>query len=424
MDHIEIEKEKWDEEYINGTWDYLSQSDEAARYSIIIGYIRRYAPKGNILDLGCGVGELWNWLTEDERKRYLGVDISTEAVRFAKRKNVECFCEGDIATFKPSHKYDIIVLNEVLYYIPNPLEIIQNCFCYLTENGTIVISMFIYPDKRDGEYKIVERIIQQIKKNNVYNISDIVSLTNKYKWKRTWSILTLKIKNEVPRKFVLEKVFESHFRSCKVDAGDFEAITGEEFYLKLKSNEHLYCLFFQKENSRGTIIISHGYIKEIPYLRHFKLFYDEGFSVFIYDMRGFGKSYGNKTSFGFYEQYDLSECIDWVKKRCGNKEIIGLYGDEIGAAASILNMCDDNRTEFGIFENVFSDLQSYISKEKGIYAYIKYFTENIHNRIDNGFWYGQISPLSEVATIERPIMLLDNMKGNKEKQIKDFINSI
>ena len=423
MDHIEVKKEKWNEEYISGTWDYLSQSDEAGRYAVIIGYIRRYAPKGGILDLGCGAGELWNWLTEEERKRYLGVDISSEAIKLARRKRPESFCEGDVGTFKPKQKYDIIVLNEVLYYIPNPLQVINDCFENLTESGTIIISMFIYPDKRDGEYKIVDQILRQLDKNTTYYISDKVSLTNDYKWKRTWNILALKRRNEQVKRIVIRDVFESHFRNCKVDACEFESIEGEEFFLRLKSDEHLYCLFFPIKNSRGTVIISHGYVKEIPYLRKFKQFYELGYNVFVYDMRGFGKSYGNKTTYGFYEKYDLSECIDWVKKRCGEGETIGLFGDEIGAVASILNMRLDNRADFCIVENVFSDLRTYLNKGNGIYSRIRLMFENIHNRIINGFWYGQVSPVSEIKMLERPVLFLDNKVESHEEQIANFINS-
>lgn len=424
MNYIEVKKEVWDEEYYKGMWDYLCQSDESARYSIIVGYIRRYAPRGKILDLGCGAGELWGWLTEEEKKRYVGVDISSEAIKLARQKDSECFCEGNIESFSPQEQFDIIIFNEVLYYIPNAIAVIENYFHFLTEEGTMIISMFVYPDKKDGEYKIVQQIEKQIKYTKEYYISDSVSLINNYKWKRTWNIFTLKERNEIPRKFLVEDAFKLYFRSHKVTIDEFKGIEGKEFFLQLKSGEHVFCLFFMKKHSRGTIIISHGYVRKVPYLRKFKLFYDLGFNVFVYDMKGFGRSYGKESTYGFYERYDLSECINWVKKRLGDSEIIGLYGDEIGAATSILNMRIDDRADFCIAEKIFSNLKSYLFQGKKFSIYIKLALANVRNRIINGFWYGQVAPIKEMVYICKPILIISDESDQSDEKIKEFIDKM
>ncbi|MFF3925913.1 hypothetical protein [Paenibacillus lactis] len=47
-------------------WDYLSDMTEYARYSIVYGYIRKFAATEGILDMGCGAGNLYDLLTERE----------------------------------------------------------------------------------------------------------------------------------------------------------------------------------------------------------------------------------------------------------------------------------------------------------------------------------------------------------------------
>jgi 2-polyprenyl-6-hydroxyphenyl methylase/3-demethylubiquinone-9 3-methyltransferase len=52
QDFIESSKQQWDEEYKEQMWDYLSDITEYARYSVVYGYIRKFAATEGILDMG------------------------------------------------------------------------------------------------------------------------------------------------------------------------------------------------------------------------------------------------------------------------------------------------------------------------------------------------------------------------------------
>jgi trans-aconitate methyltransferase len=78
----------------------------------------RYRRDGTVLDLGCGTARNF---VPPPRFEYHGVDISGEAIRAAQqsisRANAR-FEVADICDYEPSTVYDVIVMREVLYYLP------------------------------------------------------------------------------------------------------------------------------------------------------------------------------------------------------------------------------------------------------------------------------------------------------------------
>ncbi|WP_235439591.1 class I SAM-dependent methyltransferase [Paenibacillus sp. DMB20] len=99
-------------------WDYLSDITEYARYSVVYGYIRKFVADEGILDMGCGTGILYDMLLDSEKDIYTGVDLSEEAVKIASSKTSKVFHCGDINHYVPQKRYDVIVFNESLHYVP------------------------------------------------------------------------------------------------------------------------------------------------------------------------------------------------------------------------------------------------------------------------------------------------------------------
>jgi len=134
----------WEETFQRNVWDYLGEVGETPRYAVVAGYIHKLLPRGRILDVGCGEGVLLDYL-DPERIDYSGFDISPTAVTRARRINVDAkITVGSMDDFKPAENetYEIIVFNESLQSVRQPIETLRRFFGFLTPSGHIIISLF------------------------------------------------------------------------------------------------------------------------------------------------------------------------------------------------------------------------------------------------------------------------------------------
>jgi SAM-dependent methyltransferase len=135
-----VTETKWDTEYARGKWDYLDAMPvERARNAIIGMYCQHYARKGGILDVGRGLATTVDFLNSLQRRSYLGIDISEEALRRSD-KNVS-LVKADFMDFQAPGKFDLIVFNEVLYYLDVDAALLK-AFSLLRDNGKIIISIY------------------------------------------------------------------------------------------------------------------------------------------------------------------------------------------------------------------------------------------------------------------------------------------
>src|SRR4051812_24631879 len=74
---FETKHKLWDSEYGSGRWDHCAETPEARVYA----YIEKYARSGDILDLGCGLGNTANEINGARYRNYIGVDVSDVALK-------------------------------------------------------------------------------------------------------------------------------------------------------------------------------------------------------------------------------------------------------------------------------------------------------------------------------------------------------
>jgi SAM-dependent methyltransferase len=137
-----------DAEYSSGVWDCLRELEELSRFSVIAGYCHHLKDQGSILEIGCGEGILQERLNGARYSRYVGVDISAEAIRRAVRKQDKknLFVAEDANTYVPTEQFDIIIFNECLEYFAAPLNLVRRYHSFLKEDGIYIISMFVCLD--------------------------------------------------------------------------------------------------------------------------------------------------------------------------------------------------------------------------------------------------------------------------------------
>jgi len=137
-----ITKVEWEKEFTTGKWDYLETSPiERARHALIGMYVRCLAPKAKILDVGCGLGTTTDFLDKDQKRNYLGIDISDIAIKKAKKLKKACFKKFAFLRMPIKKKFDVIIFNEVLYYLDDAASF-QHALKLLNKNGLVVISLY------------------------------------------------------------------------------------------------------------------------------------------------------------------------------------------------------------------------------------------------------------------------------------------
>jgi methionine biosynthesis protein MetW len=100
--------------------EVLGRSDYA-----IIGDI--IEPGTKVLDLGCGEGELLEWLAENKNVQGRGVEISVAKVQRAISRGVSVF-QGDIdegLADYPNGAFDYVILSQTLQETRRPLKVLQ-----------------------------------------------------------------------------------------------------------------------------------------------------------------------------------------------------------------------------------------------------------------------------------------------------------
>jgi methionine biosynthesis protein MetW len=100
--------------------ELLGRSDYA-----IIGDI--VSPGASVLDLGCGEGELLQWLASNKNVDARGVEIAGEKVRRAIARGVSVF-QGDIddgLADYPGHAFDYVILSQTLQETRQPRRVLR-----------------------------------------------------------------------------------------------------------------------------------------------------------------------------------------------------------------------------------------------------------------------------------------------------------
>lgn len=126
-----------------GDLDYIGSLSETFRYSLLLGYISYFGGHPRILDVGCGKGHLRARMTGIDFARYVGVDRSEVAIDAAGTvaDDRTTFLATDVETLALDD-FDVVVLNEALYYLNDPVTFLDRVRDALPTGGLVLTSMW------------------------------------------------------------------------------------------------------------------------------------------------------------------------------------------------------------------------------------------------------------------------------------------
>lgn len=167
-------RSSWNYKYALGKWDFMKH--EETRYQKIIEFIKTSdINKPKILDLGCGYGALNLYLKETDYSTISGVDLSCTAISQAKKQNFanSTFEVADLNQYNTNEQYDIVIFNEVLYYLDDQKNLVSR-FVKNTNSDYLIVSLF--KDSREisevlsKEYVLVKKELVKQSSKIFWNI--------------------------------------------------------------------------------------------------------------------------------------------------------------------------------------------------------------------------------------------------------------
>lgn len=94
--------------------------------------ITSYIQQGNVLDVGCGLGDFLQMFDSKRWQRY-GIEVAPFAIDIARTRGIEMELPDD-----PQEFFDLVIFRGTIQVMDLPLTAIQNCFRWLRPGGYMV----------------------------------------------------------------------------------------------------------------------------------------------------------------------------------------------------------------------------------------------------------------------------------------------
>lgn len=110
-----------------------------------LALVAKHIPHGSrVLDIGCGAGDLGQYLRNEKRCYVIGMDYSTDSLAVAKEK-LDATLQIDLNTQQPhnivNELFDVIVMADILEHIHTPEAVLQSAEKCLKPEGKVLISI-------------------------------------------------------------------------------------------------------------------------------------------------------------------------------------------------------------------------------------------------------------------------------------------
>ena len=174
---------QWDKEFQGPTRVYITGTlSTSIREDAALLLMTHHAPKQTeglrVLDLGCASGNIARRFLQFNR--YVGVDISSEAIKYAHSQPAlanASFFVSDIQSFNTDEQFDCIVISEVLYYLSVENAEVARYAKMLAPDGIFIVSLKDDPKshaigrKIFSSYDFLEGLLFQTKNQPTWSLT-------------------------------------------------------------------------------------------------------------------------------------------------------------------------------------------------------------------------------------------------------------
>lgn len=212
---------------------------------------------------------------------------------------------------------------------------------------------------------------------------------------------------------------ENFWKDYGVDYDEFcQTYTVEKINLTSSFDGHTVPadFIYSGEKSSDIVVMAHG-LGGNRYTNYpiAELFLENGYSVITYDQRSTNENTAEKTTFGYWEKYDLIDCINYAKQFSDGKKI-GVWGESFGGATAVQAVAHENTQEdvaFLVLDCPVSSMEWMIEEtmkemEIGIPLDYMMWWGNIANKMELGFSYEDVDCAKVAKNINIPTMVINS----------------
>ena len=204
----------------------------------------------------------------------------------------------------------------------------------------------------------------------------------------------------------------------RLDEAWYNSVNKTERWVESINGYALKAIFIEPLQTNKYMIICHGVTEnKINSIRFVRMFERLGFNCVVYDHRRHGDSGGKTTSFGFYEKLDLQAIVQAVRERAGENAIIGIHGESMGAATTLLyagSIIDD--ADFYISDCAFSNFEDQVyhimTQTTPLRSTLAIRFANLFLKIRDGYTLNLVSPIDVVDKIEKPVLFIHSLEDD------------
>jgi alpha-beta hydrolase superfamily lysophospholipase len=173
-------------------------------------------------------------------------------------------------------------------------------------------------------------------------------------------------------------------------------------------------LVFNPLPSQKYVIISHGYTyTRYGSLKYLDIFIKEGYNVFIYDDRGHGENKRTACTMGLKEGKDLNWIIAYIHRRFGDEITLGLHGESMGAALSLMALKFHPKLDFVFADCPYEGLEDVLAHQLKIHFHLPKFLVRLSGKMGKllyGYDYCRIHTGSALKGNRIPICFMHGIE--------------
>ena len=179
--------------------------------------------------------------------------------------------------------------------------------------------------------------------------------------------------------------------------------------------DYIYAIDSNSKDNK-TVIMVHG----LGGNRHTNypiavFFLEQGYNVVTYDQRSSNDNTAEYTTFGYFEKFDLIDCIKYVEEQAPAQKI-GVWGASFGGATAGLAIGYedmDERVDFLILDSPVSSMEWMLKdtmKDMDVGIPLSYLSwcGNVVNKLKLGFTYQDADVPSAMKNVKTPVLIFNS----------------